>query len=180
MGTSLKGEITRLLNGARGGRSGDRERLASLVHAELRKIAARRWNPSGPVIPCKPPRWRTTPIWVWYPKPTGSGRTGRQSSPSRIMAASGYARKATSCRLVQTPDHARSQCGRDALPGPNPDFSSPFNRHCASCSWRSLLGCRLGTRAETCCGSGSRSMRRLESRRGRLKSLRHKATRKVR
>ena len=114
------------------------------------------------------------------PNRPGSGRTGRQSSPSRIMAASGYARKATSCRLVQTPDHARSQCGRDALPGPNPDFSSPFNRHCASCSWRSLLGCRLGTRAETCCGSGSRSMRRLESRRGRLKSLRHKATRKVR
>jgi hypothetical protein len=63
--------------------------------------------------------------------------------------------------------------------GANPDFPSPFNRHCASCSWRSLLGCRLGTRAETCCGSGSRSMRRLESRRGRLKSLRHKARRKA-
>jgi len=44
---------------------------------------------------------------------------------------------------------------------------------------RRLLGCRLGTRAETCGCSGSRSMRRLESRDGRLKNLRHKATRKV-
>ena len=65
----------------------------------------------------------------------------------------------------------------------SPDFPAPFNRRCASCSWRSLSGCRLGTHAGTCCGSGARSMRRLESRRGRLKSrlksLRPKATRQV-
>jgi RNA polymerase sigma factor (TIGR02999 family) len=34
-------EITRLLNGARAGDAGDREKLATLVHAELRRIAAR-------------------------------------------------------------------------------------------------------------------------------------------
>jgi RNA polymerase sigma-70 factor (ECF subfamily) len=41
MSSSTGGEITRLLNGARAGNSGDREQLAVLVHAELRKIAAR-------------------------------------------------------------------------------------------------------------------------------------------
>jgi RNA polymerase sigma factor (TIGR02999 family) len=41
MGRSSEGEITRLLNGARAGNRGDREKLASLVYAELRRIAAR-------------------------------------------------------------------------------------------------------------------------------------------
>jgi RNA polymerase sigma factor (TIGR02999 family) len=41
MGISSTGEITRLLNGARTGDRGDREKLAALVHAELRRIAAR-------------------------------------------------------------------------------------------------------------------------------------------
>lgn len=41
MDRSPEGDITRLLNGARGGNQGDREQLAALVHAELRRIAAR-------------------------------------------------------------------------------------------------------------------------------------------
>jgi RNA polymerase sigma factor (TIGR02999 family) len=41
MGSPPPGEITRLLNGARAGNHGDREQLAAVVHAELRKIAAR-------------------------------------------------------------------------------------------------------------------------------------------
>ena len=41
MGSSSVGEITRLLNGARAGNRGDRETLATLVQAELRRIAAR-------------------------------------------------------------------------------------------------------------------------------------------
>jgi RNA polymerase sigma factor (TIGR02999 family) len=41
MGSSTAGEITRLLNGARAGSPSDREQLAVLVHAELRKIAGR-------------------------------------------------------------------------------------------------------------------------------------------
>lgn len=41
MGSSGAGEITRLLNGVRAGNAADRERLAVLVQAELRKIAAR-------------------------------------------------------------------------------------------------------------------------------------------
>ena len=45
MSSSTGGEITRLLNGARAGNSGDREQLAVLVHAELRKIAARMHSP---------------------------------------------------------------------------------------------------------------------------------------
>jgi len=41
MGSSPTGEITRLLNGARAGNPNDREQLAALVQAELRRIAAR-------------------------------------------------------------------------------------------------------------------------------------------
>jgi RNA polymerase sigma factor (TIGR02999 family) len=41
MGSSAAGEITRLLNGARAGNRDDREELATLVYAELRRIAAR-------------------------------------------------------------------------------------------------------------------------------------------
>jgi RNA polymerase sigma factor (TIGR02999 family) len=41
MGSSPAGEITRLLNGVRAGNHGDREQLAAVVHAELRRIAAR-------------------------------------------------------------------------------------------------------------------------------------------
>jgi len=48
MGSSPTGEITRLLNGARAGDCGDREKLATLVHAELRRIAARMMDSERP------------------------------------------------------------------------------------------------------------------------------------
>ena len=48
MGRSAGGEITRLLNGARAGDRGDREKLATLVHAELRRIAARMMESERP------------------------------------------------------------------------------------------------------------------------------------
>jgi len=41
MGSSPAGDITRLLNGARTGNHNDREELATLVYAELRRTAAR-------------------------------------------------------------------------------------------------------------------------------------------
>lgn len=41
MGSSPEDEITRLLNGARAGDHHDREKLAAVVYAELRRIAAR-------------------------------------------------------------------------------------------------------------------------------------------
>ena len=41
MGSTPPHEITHLLNGARSGDSDNREKLAKIVHAELRKIAAR-------------------------------------------------------------------------------------------------------------------------------------------
>jgi len=41
MGSTSQGKITRLLNGARSGNQDDRQELATLVHAELRRIAAR-------------------------------------------------------------------------------------------------------------------------------------------
>lgn len=41
MASSSPGDITRLLNGARSGNRSDREELATLVYAELRRIAAR-------------------------------------------------------------------------------------------------------------------------------------------
>lgn len=41
MGGTTEGNITRLLNGARSGNEDDRQELATLVHAELRRIAAR-------------------------------------------------------------------------------------------------------------------------------------------
>ena len=46
--SSPTGEITRLLNGARAGDQGDREKLAALVHAELRRIAARMMESERP------------------------------------------------------------------------------------------------------------------------------------
>jgi len=41
MACSPEGDVTRLLNGARAGNRSDREELATLVYAELRRIAAR-------------------------------------------------------------------------------------------------------------------------------------------
>lgn len=48
MGGSTAGEITRLLNRARGGNSSDREELAALVYSELRRIAARMMSSERP------------------------------------------------------------------------------------------------------------------------------------
>jgi RNA polymerase sigma-70 factor, ECF subfamily len=44
IGSSTTGKITKLVNGARSGDDNDRLELAALVHAELRKIAARMMN----------------------------------------------------------------------------------------------------------------------------------------
>jgi len=48
MGSPTAGQITRLLNRARGGNPCDREELAALVYAELRKIAARMMSSERP------------------------------------------------------------------------------------------------------------------------------------
>ena len=52
MGASSGGEITRLLNNARGGDS--QERLATLVHAELRQIAGRIMGSENPANTLQP------------------------------------------------------------------------------------------------------------------------------